>query len=40
MRKFHKTQLKFNITIVQSTEAVTRGALGKKLFLKISQYSR
>ena len=40
MRKFPKTRLKFNTAIVQSTEAVTRGAPLKKLFLKISQYSQ
>ena len=32
VRKFSKTQLKFNIVIVQSTEAVTKGVLSKKLF--------
>ena len=40
VRKFPKTNLQFNIVIVQSTEAVNRGALLKKLFLKISQYSQ
>ena len=40
MRKFSKTRLTFNIVFVQSTEAVARSALEKKLFLKISQQSQ
>ena len=40
VRKFSKVRLKFNIVIVQCTEAAIRGGSVKKLFLKISQYSQ
>ena len=39
-RKFSKAWLKFNTVIVQSTEAVTRGVLLKKLFLRFRNIYR